>query len=160
MNAHLLSAPSVERTAEPGQQRLVSSDSIEKIGEKLKTRRSIGTWISDWFVWEMFAIFVSTSLVVAIFIILARFDNQPQPTWKYVSLNSLISWLSTLSKTCILFAVSETLGQLKWVWFANKPRPIPDLRTFDAASRGYYGSAELIWRHYRSMFHGCSFTYG
>ncbi|KAH8693771.1 hypothetical protein BGW36DRAFT_300350 [Talaromyces proteolyticus] len=78
-------------------------------------------------------------------VILSAFNDKPQPSWKYMSLNSLISWLSTLSKGCILFAINETLGQLKWVWFAQKTRPVPHLRSFDEASRGFWGSAQLIW---------------
>ncbi|OKO99531.1 hypothetical protein PENSUB_8376 [Penicillium subrubescens] len=135
MDANLLRTPSAEHTTESDDQISTSSDSIQK----MKRTRSIETWISDRFVWETLAISASVNLVVAILIILMRFESQP--TWKYVSLNSLISWLSTFSKACLLFAVSETLGQLKWVRFASKSRPIQDLRTFDAASRGHYGSA-------------------
>jgi hypothetical protein len=62
-----------------------------------------------------------------------------------MSSNSLISWLSTISKACLVIACSEALGQLKWVWFAQGMRPVQELRTFDAASRGLYGALELIW---------------
>ncbi|OJJ29893.1 hypothetical protein ASPWEDRAFT_121856 [Aspergillus wentii DTO 134E9] len=78
-------------------------------------------------------------------VILAKFDKQPQPIWAHMSLNPLVSWLSTVSKGCILYGINEALGQLKWVWFMQKTRPMPNLRTFDSASRGFYGSAELIW---------------
>ncbi|PYH94643.1 hypothetical protein BO71DRAFT_398793 [Aspergillus ellipticus CBS 707.79] len=78
-------------------------------------------------------------------VILGVYDQQPQPTWQKVSLNSVISWLSTLSKASLLFAVGEMLGQLKWVWFAQKERPMLDLRAFDSASRGAWGSLGLCW---------------
>ena len=79
-------------------------------------------------------------------VVLARYDHRPQPTWRYVSLNSMISWLSTISKGCVLFSISEGIGQLKWVWFARKSRPLIDLGTFDGASRGIWGCAGLVWR--------------
>ncbi|KAJ0425689.1 hypothetical protein BJY00DRAFT_307835 [Aspergillus carlsbadensis] len=63
-----------------------------------------------------------------------------------MSLNSLISWLSTISNACLVISCSEALGQLKWVWFAQGTRPVQELKTFDAASRGFYGALELIWR--------------
>ncbi|CAI7618969.1 unnamed protein product [Penicillium glandicola] len=112
---------------------------------KNPTKDIFSTSISDWFIWEALAIVISLLLLIAIIIVLSRFNGHPQPTWEYVSLNSLISWLSTISKGCVLFAISEALGQLKWVWFTQKTRSMLDLRTFDGASRGFYGSGELIW---------------
>lgn len=107
--------------------------------------RSMWTITSDWFVWEISAMLLSLGLLLAIIVILSRFNHRPQPSWNYMSLNSLISWLSTFSKGSVLFAISETIGQMKWTWLSKKTRPISDLRTFDSASRGLYGSAELIW---------------
>ncbi|CAI7652420.1 unnamed protein product [Penicillium manginii] len=88
---------------------------------------------------------LATTLLIAIVVVLAKYNHQRQPAWKYVTLNSLISWLSTVSKGCILFCISEGLGQQKWVWLSQKKRPLSNLRVFDSASRGIYGSAELIW---------------
>ncbi|KAE8153169.1 hypothetical protein BDV25DRAFT_127495 [Aspergillus avenaceus] len=69
-------------------------------------------------------------------LILSRVDGRPQPAWKHV----------TISKGSILYVISEALGQLKWVWFAQRTRPLSNLREFDWASRGFYGSGELMWR--------------
>ncbi|KAL4912778.1 hypothetical protein BDW62DRAFT_216045 [Aspergillus aurantiobrunneus] len=65
--------------------------------------------------------------------------------WSHMSLNSLISWMSTISKGCVIISSSEALGQLKWVWVSQTARLIRELRTFDSASRGLYGAAEPIW---------------
>ena len=111
-----------------------------------KTRPSIWRLISKLFIWEILAMLLSSGLLVAIMVVLARYDHRPQPTWRYVSLNSMISWLSTISKGCVLFSISEGIGQLKWVWFARKSRPLIDLGTFDGASRGIWGCAGLVWR--------------
>jgi hypothetical protein len=98
------------------------------------------------FIWEVLAMLLSSGLLVAIIVVLARYNHSPQPIWRYVSLNSMISWLSTISKGCVLFSISEGIGQLKWVWFARKSRPLIDLGTFDGASRGIWGCAGLVWR--------------
>lgn len=117
----------------------------EKSTPEKEDKRSVWTLISDWFIWEALAIILSIALLVAIVGILAEFDQKPQPSWKYVSLNTVVSWLSTVSKACVLYSINEALGQLKWVWFAEKARPLPHLRTFDRASRGFLGSVELVW---------------
>ncbi|OKP09574.1 hypothetical protein PENSUB_5006 [Penicillium subrubescens] len=101
---------------------------------------------SDWFVWELLGVAISGGILVATVVILASLNNTPEPKWKYMSLNSLISWLSTVSKGCLISAISGVLGQLKWTWFKQASRPLPDLRQFDTASRGFYGAIQLIWR--------------
>lgn len=100
----------------------------------------------DWYVWEVLGVGMSGTILIAIVAILASYADTPEPRWRYMSLNSLISWLSTASKGCILFSISESLGQMKWTWFMQAARPIPDLRRFDTASRGFYGAIKLIWR--------------
>jgi hypothetical protein len=139
-------SPSVEPHPEPAQEPLVESDEIvQEYQPKNRNVPTIWKLFSKVFMWETLAMVLSTGLLLAIVLVLANYNHQPQPNWKYVSLNSVISWLSTIAKACVLFTISEGLGQLKWVWFTQKKRPISDLRTFDSASRGIYGSAELIW---------------
>lgn len=110
---------------------------------------------SDWFVWEFACVIFSAGILAAMIALLAVYDQRPQPDWQHVSLNSVISWLSTFSKASLLFAVGELLGQLKWVWFAQQERPLTDLRSFDWASRGAWGSLRLCWalraRHFATL---------
>lgn len=101
-------------------------------------------FLKPW-VWEVAGILVSAVLIISIVIILAQYDGQRQPSWRLISLNSLVSWLSTLSKACVLFSVSDGIGQMKWVWFSSRSRPLSDPDTFDSASRGVTGSAALLW---------------
>ena len=107
--------------------------------------QSVALRISNWFILEILATVVSAGALITLVSVLVIYDGKPQPDWYYMSLNSFISWLSTISKACILFYVSEALGQSKWVWFAQKVQPIRHIRTFDSASRGPYGALELIW---------------
>jgi hypothetical protein len=78
-------------------------------------------------------------------VILRKYDGQQQPAWRGVSLNTVLSWLSTAAKACIALPLTSALSQLKWVWFAKRARPLSDLKVFDNASRGVYGSVELVW---------------
>ena len=92
--------------------------------------------LGNWWVLELVALLFSAGLLVAIMVILRRHDNEPQPTWPIMSLNTMVSWLGTLSRALVLVPVTRSLGQLKWTWFASKPRAMSDLQTFDAAGRG------------------------
>jgi hypothetical protein len=132
--------------------RNADSDSDVDIGnshqlrsEHSKPKRTATQRINDSFAWEILMMALSAGILIALVVVLATRDNKPQPDWQYISLNSLISWLTTISRACILFSASEALGQLKWVWFMQREQPIHDLRTFDEASRGPFGALELIW---------------
>jgi hypothetical protein len=101
--------------------------------------------IDYWWGWDILGLGLSLAILIAIIVILRVFDGKQQPSWRWISLNTLLSWLSTVGKGCIAFPLSAGLSQLKWVWFAQRKRPLSDLRVFDNASRGIYGSVELLW---------------
>lgn len=101
--------------------------------------------IDDWWGWDILGLVLALAILIAIIVILRVYDGKQQPGWRWISLNTLLSWLSTVGKGCIAFPLSAGLSQLKWVWFAQRKRPLSDLRVFDNASRGIYGSAELLW---------------
>ncbi|KAJ5109654.1 hypothetical protein N7532_002299 [Penicillium argentinense] len=137
--------PQVEPHPDPTGLPFVESDASRIDEPKLRESLSIWKLLYKVFIWEMLAMILSTILLIAIVAVLANYSPQPQPVWKLVSLNSVISWLSTIAKACVLFSVSEGLEQLKWVWYTQKSRPISELQTFDSTSREICGSAELIW---------------
>ncbi|KAL4922035.1 hypothetical protein BDW62DRAFT_76721 [Aspergillus aurantiobrunneus] len=88
----------------------------------------------------------SAGVLIALAAVLGQYDRKPQPSWRYMSVNSLISWLSTIFRACTIVSCSEALGQLKWIWFAQKQeRPVQELRVYDSATRGPYGAMQLIW---------------
>ncbi|KAJ5381158.1 uncharacterized protein N7496_003586 [Penicillium cataractarum] len=139
-------ADSVEQHPEPTQEPLVGSNSTsQKYNKRKKAEESISKLLSTLFIWEILAMILSSASLIGIVVVLRCYNHHPQPTWNNLSLNTVISWLSTIAKGCVLFSISEGLGQLKWVWFAQKRRQLSDLRAFDAASRGLTGSAGLIW---------------
>ena len=101
--------------------------------------------LDDWWVLESIALVLSAVILVAISALLQYHDGKPQPNWELVSLNTIVAWLGTLSKSLVLVPVARSLGQLKWAWFAREPRQLSDLQKFDAASRGIWGSLELLF---------------
>jgi hypothetical protein len=111
---------------------------------KQKNRRPVLATLKNWG-WEAAGIIVSAAIIIAIVAILRKYNRRPQQDWKQISLNSVISWLSTLAKACVIFSVGQGIGQLKWAWFSQRSRPLSDLDVFDSASRGATGSVFLLW---------------
>ncbi|KAM7214604.1 hypothetical protein V8F06_010003 [Rhypophila decipiens] len=72
------------------------------------------TWL-----WEIIAMTGALLCEAAIVIILARTQDRPlDSAWRfYFSINTVISTLTAVGKSFMLFGVSSCLGQLKWVYF-------------------------------------------
>lgn len=90
-------------------------------------------------IWCVFAI----GLLAALIGLLKAFDGEPAPEW-FVSLNTVVAAISTICRAAMVVPVSEGLSQLKWNAFVRSQRPLNDLKTFDQASRGPFGSLLLL----------------
>ncbi|KAK2626365.1 hypothetical protein QTJ16_004627 [Diplocarpon rosae] len=104
------------------------------------------TWdfIFNW-KWEILSLCGTTMALVAIIIVLAHYNGEPSPRWPYeITLNTLVSVFSTLLKALMMLTVAECISQLKWIWFKS-PRSLADLTTFENASRGPWGSINLLF---------------
>ncbi|CAI7613061.1 unnamed protein product [Penicillium viridicatum] len=107
------------------------------------TRLSSDTWL-----WEASAVILSILCLTAIFCVVRVYDQKASPSLPYgITLNSVISILGTASKSSLIFAVGESLGQLKWMWFWRAKRRLRDLQSFDSASRGPWGSIIMLFQH-------------
>jgi hypothetical protein len=103
--------------------------------------------LKDW-LWEFTAAALNIAAFTAVVIVLAVYRNKPLASWNFVfniSLNTLIAVLSTLSRTALLVPVASCISQLKWIHLVGSPRPLREIQVFDDASRGPWGSLELIW---------------
>ena len=102
----------------------------------------------DWR-WEIASALFSFLCVVAIIIILKVYQERPLSNWHFVhniTLNTVVALLSTLSRTALIVPVASCLSQLKWIHLVRSPRPLREMQIFDDASRGPWGSLELVWR--------------
>lgn len=95
---------------------------------------------------EIAALCLSSLSTIAIFAVLGAFDGKSNPSLAYdLTLNATISILATTSKVSLMFAVSNTLGQSKWIWFSGRSsRQLLDAETIDDASRGPLGAAIML----------------
>ncbi|KAK1751100.1 hypothetical protein QBC47DRAFT_417524 [Echria macrotheca] len=77
---------------------------------------------------------------------LIKIDGMALDDWVFrIQPNSVISVCMTISKSALLFSISECISQSKWLQFRRAPRPLSMLDRFDEASRGPWGSTRLVF---------------
>ncbi|RYC61420.1 hypothetical protein CHU98_g4801 [Xylaria longipes] len=96
---------------------------------------------------EIFSQVCSVLFLLALIILLSRLDGQPLSTWTIaVSPNAVISILSIASKASLIYALGQTISQLKWLHLTKKPDSLADLQHYDDASRGPLGAFRMFWK--------------
>jgi predicted permease len=108
-------------------------------------RPSLWTRIQESWITEFVALIVSAGAIAAIVGLLSKYNERELPSWNGVSLNSLVSWLTTAAGICIGYVAGTSIAQLRWVWMAQEPRKMEDLRLFSGAD-GVVGALELLLR--------------
>ncbi|KAE9376344.1 hypothetical protein N431DRAFT_462185 [Stipitochalara longipes BDJ] len=110
---------------------------------------------SDSWQLEILSLFITLVCFAGLIIVLQQFDNKPLPNWRSgLTLNTVVSWISTVLKTALLLPIGSCISQLSWVWFNEQTRSLADICFFDAASRGPWGSLKLIFR-LRGVYLAC-----
>lgn len=76
----------------------------------------VALFLYNW--WLCIVSVISSVLaLLAIVIILAFVDGRTLPRLPFnITVNTYISFFSTIAKATMLFAVAECLSQLKWLW--------------------------------------------
>lgn len=103
--------------------------------------------VNDWWVLEATGLLVSIGAAGAAVGVLRLYNGRPLQEWRYhLSINTVISFLAIISKSSLALVVEGCLGQLKWIWYSGprKRHSLLDFQTFDGASRGPYGAAQLL----------------
>ncbi|KAF4542819.1 C6 and c2h2 transcription factor [Lasiodiplodia theobromae] len=82
-----------------------------------------------------------------IVIMLSQIDGKRLDKWNFFfQPNAIVSTFVVVAKTTMLVAVSESLNQLKWLYFSGGRRSLGDFEAFDGASRGPWGALSFFWR--------------
>ncbi|ETS85801.1 hypothetical protein PFICI_03826 [Pestalotiopsis fici W106-1] len=96
---------------------------------------------------EVLTSIASLLIFCVIIVIFIRMDNRPLTYWTFsISINAIISILTTMCTAAMMHNVSSFISQLKWLHFKGKQDRLYNLEYFDGASRGPYGSIVLISR--------------
>lgn len=109
-----------------------------------KSRPGSGRSFTIWLP-EAVALIFSFLCLAALAVLLAVYDGKPIFGWNGVTLNTIVSVLSTSSKAALMLALGESISQWKWILFANERRPLMDFERIENASRGPLGSLKLMW---------------
>jgi hypothetical protein len=142
-------APANRQKQEARQYELDTANNLRPISQ---ANRKPAPWIERVWLWELSACIMGIACLVAIVGALIYEDGRRLDQWRlFIAPNALVSFLGTLSKSCLLLAVSEVISQYKWLHFARTSHKLVDLQLFDAASRGPLGSAEFLFRKHRHV---------
>ncbi|KAF9873421.1 hypothetical protein CkaCkLH20_09234 [Colletotrichum karsti] len=107
-----------------------------------------------WSIWgpQYAALLGAAAALMAMVILLAKFDDQLFFEWKGISLNTIISILSVTIKAAVTFVISECISQWKWILFSRgEQRLLIDFDRIDAAARGPLGSLRILFRTKRAF---------
>jgi hypothetical protein len=79
--------------------------------------------------------------LIAIAALLFHYDKGDIPQFRSgLTLNAIIATLAVASKSALLFAVAEAMGQARWHWFHRRSRRLQDLKNMDDAAQGTLGA--------------------
>jgi hypothetical protein len=109
--------------------------------------------VEYWWPWEWLCELLAVGSLAAMVVVLIVYHGKPQAEWRqsYFTLNGLVAFLATLTKTGFIIPVSAAIGQRKWLRFLpnrrgqQNARRLGDFEVFDEASRGSIGSTKLIF---------------
>lgn len=134
-------------TASLGDSLLSGETTQDQQAVKQKPRPStLRTILTNSWLHEISSLIGSWGCQIWLVVILLQMDNRPLDTWtQKISLNAMVSALSTISKALLLEPVGASIGQLKWLHM-RRPRRMYDFELFDQASRGPLGSVFLLAR--------------
>lgn len=86
--------------------------------------------------------------MTAICLVLWHADGKPpQALYLGITLNTLLAFLTSLTKVAFLVPIVEGLGQLKWMRFLSngRRRALIELQIFEEGSRGGLGCLRLLF---------------
>lgn len=107
--------------------------------------RRLVAWSGKWG-WETGACLGCFLTFMATVGLLAAFDEKTQPDWPYgVTLNSAVSFLTTLLKGFLLVPAAACISQSIWISYTLKAQELQRMEIYDAASRGPWGALQLLW---------------
>ena len=102
-----------------------------------------------WWLPELFASSLAFASLVSIVAVLRAYrgrDIQDVQLPRYLTLNGLIAILATISRTALMVPVGSVMSQECWLWLSNSRGLLVDIEHFDGASRGAWGSVQLLFK--------------
>lgn len=103
----------------------------------------------DSWLWEIGSAALSVCGISLLVGFLLWIHDTRYASWQYtISPNAIVSVMMTITEGAMLVAVSSCLSQLKWTHY-SEPTPLYTMQAIDEASRGSWGSFQLLCRSLR-----------
>ncbi|KAH7419273.1 hypothetical protein BKA64DRAFT_751689 [Cadophora sp. MPI-SDFR-AT-0126] len=105
----------------------------------------------SWWKYEILAATISILSMAALVGLLYHYNETVARRLGHgITLNGDVAVLATICRTCLMIPVASGLSQGKWLWFSvdrapENGRRLEDLEVLDNASRGSWGSLDLLW---------------
>jgi hypothetical protein len=129
---------------EPSWKRIASLQSPVS-GLRTEDSSVIKRLVFDSWVCEAIVMALSIGCLAAIALVVNAFDGQAIPQFTAgLTLNTIVSVLSTTARSGMIFVVSASIGQLKWCWLGRPGRRVLDMQAMDDASRGPWGAITML----------------
>ncbi|KAF2683665.1 hypothetical protein K458DRAFT_431890 [Lentithecium fluviatile CBS 122367] len=85
--------------------------------------------------------------LLAIIITLRVHEHKPLPHWPYgISINALLAIFTVVLKASAGLTLAQSISHLKWMSL-SRPRSLRSFQYHDDASRGPWGSVQLLWHN-------------
>ncbi|RGP71209.1 carboxylic ester hydrolase [Fusarium longipes] len=101
--------------------------------------------------WEYWALAGSLVSLAVMITLLRVFDGKKVFAWNTITLNTIVSILSLVTKANLAYILAECMAQWKWLLFADQERPLMDFDRIDAATRGPLGSLRVLLRTRKAL---------
>jgi Protein of unknown function (DUF3176) len=151
-----------EADSELRERKATPPNDVESVEEKLEARAGgkKTTW-TNWALWEFGALLLCGIIIGGMAGFLKRYDGRPAPTWSFhfkdadppwlranrITFNAILSIFSKAASLCLLYAMSQAMAKLTWIWFfGEKDRKLADLDLFyEVAQKSTSSSLKLLW---------------
>ncbi|CAI0647118.1 unnamed protein product [Colletotrichum noveboracense] len=123
--------------------------------------------VSAWWSLELASTAICVGFFATYWWLLEHYDDKPVSKWQGLqarlsplkNLPAAAAIVMTAFRVFLSYPIAASMGQLKWHHFGRPwPRPVADLQAFDAASRGTFGSARLLFS--KNIFHSIHISLG
>jgi hypothetical protein len=97
---------------------------------------------------EFTGVLLSLLSLTAIVVFLIQIEGSKLDDWHMtwqIQPSTILSILVTLCRITLAFFIAEGIGQLKWVFFEQRPHQLSDFESFDKATRGAWGASCFVW---------------
>jgi len=98
---------------------------------------------------ELTGLLLSILSLTAIVVFLLQIQGSKLDDWHMtwqIQPSTILSILVTLCRITLAFFIAEGIGQLKWVFFEQRPHQLSDFESFDKATRGALGASCFVWK--------------